>query len=166
MRYSDESNLDFDPLAKAKDSALVYLSHRDRSVKEMITKLHSKGYEPEIVKKVIHILLKSDLLDDEKFAWLFSRSKIESRSWGPVKLRYELTLKGIDKEILEKTITEIYDKYDQYDLIKSLLSKRIKDNSEVSRKEMKKHVDFLQRRGYRWDIIREAIADIEILSID
>jgi len=166
MSYTDESNLDFDPLAKAKDSALVYLSHRDRSVKEMITKLHSKRYQPEIVKKVIHILLKSDLLDDEKFAWVFSRSKIESRSWGPVKLRCELTLKGIDKEILEKTITEIYDKYDQCDLIKSLLSKRIKDNSEVSRKEMKKHVNFLQRRGYRWDIIREAIADIEILSID
>jgi len=166
MSYSNEPNLDLDPLAKAKDSALVYLSHRDRSVKEMITKLHSKGYQPEIVKKVIYILLKSDLLDDEKFAWAFSRSKIESRSWGPVKLRYELTLKGIDKEILEKTITEIYDKYDQCILIKSLLSKRIKDNSEVSRKEMKKHVDFLQRRGYRWDIIREAIAGIEILSID
>ena len=87
MSYSDESNLDFDPLAKAKDSALVYLSHRDRSVKEMITKLHSKAYQPEIVKKVIHILLKSDLLDDEKFAWVFSRSKIESRSWGPVPVR-------------------------------------------------------------------------------
>jgi len=166
VKYSDQSNLDFDPLAKAKDSALVYLSHRDRSVKEMITKLYSKGYEPEIVKKVIHNLLKSDLLDDENFAWVFSRSKVESRSWGPVKLQYELTLKGIDKEILEKTIDKIYDKYDQYDLIKSLLSKRIKDDSEVSRKEMKKHVNFLQRRGYRWEIIREAIADIEVLSID
>ena len=160
LRYSDQTNLDLDPLAKAKDSALVYLSHRDRSVKEMINKLHSKGYQPEIVKKVIYILLKSDLLDDEKFAWVFSRSKVESRSWGPVKLQYELTLKGIDKEILEKTINKVYEKYSQYDLIRSLLSKRIEEGSEVSRKEMKKHINFLQRRGYRWDIIREAIADI------
>lgn len=166
VKYTNQSNLNFNPLAKAKDSALVFLSHRDRSVKEMIDKLHKKGYEPEIIKKVIHILLQSDLLDDEKFAMLFSRSKVEARSWGPDKLRYELTLKGIDKEILEITIDKIYEKYSQYDLIRTLLSKRIKSESEVNANEMKKHVDFLKRRGYRWDVIREAIADIETLSID
>lgn len=166
MRFTDQSNLNFDPLSKAKDSALVYLSHRDRSVKEMIDKLHSKGYQQEIIKKVIHILIKSDLLDDDRFAWLFSRSKVEAKSWGPDKLRYELTLKGIDKEILEKTINKIYDKYSQYDLIRSLLSKRINSDSDVNSKEMKKHIDFLKRRGYRWDVIREAIADIKRLSFD
>jgi len=166
VRYTDQTNLNFDPFSKAKESALVYLSYRDRSVKEMIDKLHSKGYQQEIIKKVIHILIKSDLLDDERFAWLFSKGKVESRSWGPDKLRYELTLKGIDKEILEKTITKIYDKYSQYDLIRSLLSKRIKSGSEVDAKEMRKHIDYLKRRGYRWDVIREAIADIEKLSFE
>lgn len=166
VKYSDNSSLDFDPLAKAKNSALVYLSHRDRSVKEMIDKLHSKRYSPEIIKKVIHILLNSDLLNDEKFAWLFASSKVESRSWGPVKLRYELIIKGIDKELLEKTITKIYDKYSQYDLIRSLLSLRIKGESKPSAKDMQKHFNFLQRRGFRWGEIREAIADIEQYSIN
>ena len=166
MSPTDQSNLSFDPLAKAKDSALVYLSHRDRSVKEMKEKLRSKGYQHEIINKVIHILTKSDLLNDERFAWIFSRSKIETRLWGPEKLRYELTLKGIEKELLERTINKIYDEYNQHDLIRSLISKRINSESEVNAKEMKKHIDFLKRRGYRWDVIRVAIADIERMSFD
>lgn len=166
VRYTDQSNLSFNPLSKAKDSALVFLSHRDRSVKEMIDKLHSKGYQQEIIKKVIHILIKSDILDDERFAWMFSKSKVETRSWGPVKLQYELTLKGIDKDILERTINKIYDEYSQYDLIRSLLSKRINSDSEVDANEMKKHIDFLKRRGYTWNVIREAISDNKRLSLD
>ena len=156
----------FDPLAKVKESALMYLGYRDRTVKEMRTKLKSKGYPEEVIERVLIILSKSDLLNDERFAKNYSRSKIELRSWGPERLRVELYAKGIEKEQIEETIKNVYEEYSQYDLIRDLLAKRLKSKESTDKKDMKKHIDYLKRRGFQWDTIRGVISDIEKLYKD
>ena len=161
MHEENQDNLNSDLLSKAKESALVFLSYRDRSISEMNQRLSRKGYPAEVVEIVVRDLEKVDLLNDERFALSFSRYKIEDKSWGPEKLRFELRIKGIDKELAENVISRIYEKYSQNDLIQKLLSKRIKNQQEVNRAEMKKHIDYLKRRGFRWDVIREAISNNE-----
>ena len=161
MHEENQDNLNSDLLSKAKESALVFLSYRDRSISEMNQKLSRQGYPAEVVEIVVRDLEKVDLLNDERFALSFSRYKIEDKSWGPEKLRFELRIKGIDKELAENVISRIYEKYSQNDLIQKLLSKRIKNQQEVNRAEMKKHIDYLKRRGFRWDVIREAISNNE-----
>ena len=161
MHEENQDNLNSDLLSKAKESALVFLSYRDRSISEMNQKLSRQGYPAEVVEIVVRDLEKVNLLNDERFALSFSRYKIEDKSWGPEKLRSELRIKGIDKELAENVIRRIYEKYSQNDLIQKLLSKRIKNQQEVNRAEMKKHIDYLKRRGFRWDVIREAISNNE-----
>ena len=161
MHEENQDNLNSDLLSKAKESALVFLSYRDRSISEMNQRLSKKGYPAEVIEIVVRDLEKVDLLNDERFALSFSRYKIEDKSWGPEKLRFELRVKGIDKELGENVINRIYKKYSQNDLIQKLLSKRVKNQQEVNRAEMKKHIDYLKRRGFRWDVIREAISNNE-----
>ena len=161
MHEENQDILNLDLLSKAKESALVYLSYRDRSIAEMNQRLSKKGYPAEVIESVIRNLENANLLNDERFALSFSRYKVEDKSWGPEKLRFELYVKGIDKELAEDVINRIYEKYSQNDLIQKLISKRLKNRQDVNRAEMKKHIDYLKRRGFRWDVIREAISNNE-----
>ncbi len=161
MHEKNQENINLELLSKAKESAIIYLSYRDRSIAEMNQRLSQKGYPAEVIEKVIHNLEEVDLLNEERFAFSFSRYKVEDKSWGPEKLRFELRVKGIDKELSEEVINRTYEKYSQNDLIQKLMSKRIKNRQNVNRAEMKKHIDFLMRRGFRWDAIREAISNNE-----
>ncbi len=161
MHEENQENLNLDLLSKAKESALVYLSYRDRSIAEMNQRLSQKGYPPEVIENVIHTLEETDLLNDERFALSYSRYKVEEKSWGPEKLRFELYGKGIEKELAEVVIKRIYEKYSQNDLIQKLISRRSKNRQNVNRAEMKKNIDYLKRRGFRWDVIREAISNNE-----
>ncbi|MCH7954918.1 MAG: regulatory protein RecX [Candidatus Marinimicrobia bacterium] len=144
----------------------MYLGYRDRSVKEMRLKLNQKGYPEEIIEMVLGILTKANLLNDERFAIAFSRSKIEGKSWGPEKIRSELYTKGIEKELLERVIRDIYEEYSQFDLVRKLLTKRLRYQDELEQKDMKRHIDYLKRRGFRWDVIREVIAEYENFNIE
>ena len=166
MPHRNTEQLNIDPLAKAKDSAMMYLGYRDRSVKEMKAKLIQKGYPEEIIEMVLGILIKANLLNDERFATNFSRSKIEGKSWGPEKIRSELYIKGIEKELLEQVIRKMYEEYSQFDLIRKLLTKRLRYQDELEKKDMKRHIDYLKRRGFRWDVIRKVIAEYENFKLE
>lgn len=166
MPHLNSDQLNLDPLAKAKESALMYLGYRDRSVKEMKVKLTQKGYPEEIIDMVLEILTKANLLNDERFAIAFSRGKIEGRSWGPEKIRTELYVKGIEKELIEQVVREMFEEYSQFDLIRKLLTKRLRYQDKLEQKDMKRHIDFLKRRGFRWDMIREVISEYENFNIE
>lgn len=144
----------------------MYLGYRDRSVKEMRLKLNQKGYPEEVIEMVLEMLIKANLLNDERFATTFSRSKIEGKSWGPEKIRSELYIKGIDKELLEQVIRNMYEEYSQFDLIRKLLTKRLRYQDKLEQKDMKRHIDYLKRRGFRWDMIREVIAEYENFNLE
>ena len=115
---------------------------------------------------VLGILIKANLLNDERFATNFSRSKIEGKSWGPEKIRSELYIKGIEKELLEQVIRKMYEEYSQFDLIRKLLTKRLRYQDELEKKDMKRHIDYLKRRGFRWDEIRKVIAEYENFKLE
>lgn len=166
MPHRNPEQLNIDPLAKAKESAMMYLGYRDRSVKEMKVKLVQKGYPGEIIEIVLGILTKANLLNDERFATNFSRSKIEGKSWGPEKIRSELYTKGIEKELLERVIRKMYEEYSQLDLIRKLLTKRLRYHNELEKKDIKRHIDYLKRRGFRWDVIRKVIAEYENFKLE
>jgi len=166
MPHRNTDQLNIDPLAKAKESALMYLGYRDRSVKEMKVKLVQKGYPEEIIELVLGILTKADLLNDERFATNFSRSKIEGKSWGPDKIRSELYIKGIEKDLLERVIRKMYEEHSQFDLIRKLLTKRLRYQDKLEQKDMKRHIDYLKRRGFRWDAIRNVIAEYENFKLE
>lgn len=141
----------------ALDRAVGYLAARARSKREIEQKLLQAGYRPCTVEMVIYKLERENLLDDADFArqWVESRS---THKLGRNRIAQELRRKGISQEEAEKALSAIEDE-DQLSGAIALAEKataRIKPG-EDPRKAASRIAGMLARRGYSWDVAKEAI---------
>lgn len=141
----------------ALDRAVGYLAARARSKREIQQKLLQAGYRPCTVEMVIYKLEREHLLDDADFArqWVESRS---TRKLGRSRIAQELRRKGISQEEAEEALSTIEDE-DQLSGAVALAERaavRIKPGEDL-RKAASRIAGMLARRGYSWDIAKEAI---------
>lgn len=141
----------------ALDRAVGYLAARARSKHEIEQKLLQAGYRPCTVEMVIYKLERENLLDDADFArqWVESR---QHHKLGRSRIAQELRRKGVSQEEAEDALSFIEDD-DQLSGAISLAEKaasRIKPG-EDKRKTYSRIAAMLARRGYSWDIAKEAI---------
>ena len=85
-------------------AAARYLESRSHSVAEVRRHLAAARYPDALVEQAIARLLDLHLLDDAHFArsWVDSRDRARPR--GSQALRRELSLKGIDREVIEEIL--------------------------------------------------------------
>ena len=153
----------------ALDRAVGYLAARARSKREIEQKLLLAGYRPCTVEMVIYKLERENLLDDADFArqWVESRS---THKLGKSRIAQELRRKGVTQEEAEEALSVIEDE-DQLEGAVSLAQKaaaRIKPGEDL-RKASSRIAGMLARRGYSWDIAKEAIRQAlsdEIVNYD
>ncbi len=141
----------------ALDRAVGYLAARARSRKEIEQKLLQAGYRPCTVEMVVYKLQRENLLDDADFArqWVESRA---THKLGRSRIAQELRRKGIPQEEAEEALSVIEDD-DQLEGAVALAEKaaaRIKSGEDM-RKAANRIAGMLARRGYSWDIAKEAI---------
>lgn len=150
---------------RAKDRALNFLSYRDRSEKEIRTKLKDVGYEEKIIDWVIAELKRLKFLDDQRFAHSFAQSQMIIRPMGEYFLKRELKQKGLDAELIEQTVEKVYEEKDQVSVALELAQQRKKRYANVDVMKAKKRVsDFLLRRGFSWDIVSEVLEQWDEIS--
>ncbi len=141
---------------KAKERAIKFLSYRDRSEKEMVTKLHQIGYDESIIDFVINDLKRAGLIDDERFARSYAQTKMITRPMGEYLLVRELKQKGVDEDLIDQTIESTYQEKDQQQIALELAQKKKKQLKNVEETKARKRVaDFLLRRGFDWGIISD-----------
>lgn len=150
----------------ALDRAVGYLAARARSRKEIEDKLLRAGYRPSTVEMVLYKLQRENLLDDADFArqWVESRA---NHKLGRSRIAQELRRKGVSQEEAEEALSVIEDD-DQLAGAVSLVEKaaaRIKPGEDM-RKAYNRIAAMLARRGYSWDIakeaLRQALADADV----
>jgi regulatory protein len=158
--YSEEKK-------KATERALNFLSHRDRSEKEMRTKLKQVGFEEKIINLVIDDLKRLQLIDDKKFSMSFAKNTLFTRPVGEFLLKNELKQKGLSDDLIAETVDSLYKAKSQFDIAFELARKRKKLVSHLDEIKAKKRVsDFLARRGFSWDIVLQIIEHWEDLDIE
>ena len=141
----------------ALDRAVGYLAARACSRYEIEQKLLRAGYRPSTVEMVLYKLQRENLLDDADFArqWVESRS---TRKLGRSRIAQELRRKGVSQEEAEEALSVIDDE-EQLSGAIALAKKaaeRIKPGEDL-RKAANRIAGMLARRGYSWDISKEAI---------
>ena len=96
----------FEAQQQTYEAALVFLSYRPRSIREVEQRLRKKGHEPEQIEAAIARLRKVGLIDDREFSrsWINNRQTISPR--GPRLLRSELYQKGVPREIVDTAMSE------------------------------------------------------------
>lgn len=150
---------------KAREHALNLLSYRDRSCREVRDRLKGKGYDPQIIDRVVVSLQQTLLLNDERFAREWSRERLKSRPMGAKLLRQELQKKGIPSPIVDQTIEDLYTARDEKQLaVRALGSRKNRYRTLDQPKAQKRLADFLLRRGFSWDVVQEIVSETKINS--
>ena len=106
-----------------RESALVFLSYRMRSKKELYQKLVKKGYKNDMILETISDFEKKGWLDDEKFGLAYSREQINRNSLGPIALKYKLKEYIDSDDLIRSVIEKVYKEFSLYDIILSVLKK-------------------------------------------
>lgn len=134
--------------------ALRFLTLRPRSEKEIRDFLVRKNFNTTIVEAVVIKLKNENLTNDEEFAvwWIEQRQEFKGKSKFAISL--ELSQKGISTEIIERTLNST----DDLATAQALWEKKKRKFEGLPKDEYKKKAySFLQRKGYRYEIIKKIL---------
>lgn len=147
-----------DSMEVAFNRAIRLLSYRPRSEKEIRDRLRKTGQEEEIIDKVMDRLRESRLVDDEGFSkeWIENRSTFRPRSRNL--LQMELRQKGIDREVIQKTLETAQD---DVALALQAAGKTAHRWTGLDESDFqKKLTGFLGRRGFSYGVISQVFPQI------
>ena len=154
MVYEDE-------IRKAFNRALHYLGFRMRSEHEVKQKLLDSGYGEAVVLEAIVKLRNLGFLNDETFSKALLETQKRSSGRGPRAIQQELQRKGIDKELQTKML-DTYSEDEQIEVARKVAEKEAaRKNSQSPRQKEQRIHNSLLRKGYSYDIIKQALAHID-----
>jgi regulatory protein len=134
---------------------LHYLGYRPRSEAEVRKRLRRRGFNDEVVDKVIIGLKERQLIDDVAFAqyWRDNRLSFRPRSRRLIKL--ELRRKGVSAETANEVLADLDDESAAYEA--GLKKTRVLSGLEYP--EFRRYLsDHLRRRGFDYGAIDSAVA--------
>ena len=145
---------------KAREDALMLLGYRARSVRELERRLKQKGYEEDIVEEVLTGLERADLLNDERFASDWVRSRTAARPMGRARLSWELRQKGVQKEKVEDALEDI-DEEREFEMALELARSKANRSPGVDVfAERRRLAGLLGRRGFGWEIVSRVLNEV------
>ncbi|MBM4194044.1 MAG: recombination regulator RecX [Gemmatimonadetes bacterium] len=92
----------------AYERALGALARRGRSVTEMERWLRDRDYAAEDVADAVERLVAAGLLDDEKFAAAFARSRILDRKLSRRRTEAELLRRGVRRSVADAAVAAVF----------------------------------------------------------
>ena len=163
MELSDEF---IEDILKAEEEINVYnygltvLSRSLKSEKQLKEKMLEKGYDTDLVDKVIERLKKRKYINDEYSCDSLINSRINGAKYGKRRIAQELYEKGVDREITEDKLREISDE-EEFERAYELGIKKFKSiKEEDTRKKSGKLSNYLIYRGFDYDTVKKVVAKI------
>jgi len=144
-------------LDKIYSRALRFIEYRPRSVREVAVKLRQLKIAREDVAKVVNKLLAQRFLDDKKFAQLWVEHRRGASPRGSFLIGKELRAKGIEQKIIDEVLP--IEAEEELELAIQLAEKKIRTTNDPQ-----KILAFLARRGFRYDVSKEALERMSQLS--
>lgn len=147
-------------IEKARGYAFLLLKFRLRSEAELFSRLKQKGFSEELSQSTISFLKAKKFIDDRIFAkgWVVSRLK---RPFGLRRIKQELLAKGLDKEIIDGTLSEAKNGYDEIQVAGQLARQRFSRQKGIEPQKAKSRVyAYLLRRGFSPDIVSGIIKQL------
>jgi regulatory protein len=147
---------DQDTLARATESALVYLAYRPRTEQEVRSRLRRAGHTPEVIAQVMAKLHEWRYLDDADFARRWVESRTAQKPRGKRLLQQELRQKGVAAETAREVIAAA--EVDEASAAEALARKRLTSYAGNDPQAVRRKLSaYLARRGYGYDVVRGAI---------
>ena len=144
---------------EAKETAFRFLSYHARSVLEVKRKLQEKEFSPHTITATLSRLKELGYLNDQEFAVTVARSSLKNKQWGPIRIYDALLKKGIERDIIDRTLAELTREYDVTQVARHALESKfaLKPHQFKEEKTRKKVVSYLKRKGFSWNTIYSVI---------
>ena len=141
---------------KALGYAFRLLKYRPRSEHELRQRLKRRGFSDSIITETLIFLKDKGLVDDLEFARIWVESRIK-KPLGIHRLKQELRIKGIDKNLIEQVIERIGSRYNEEETIGNLIQRRMERLRHIEPAKTKRRIFlYLLRRGFSSERIQEA----------
>jgi regulatory protein len=160
----------------AKEIAYRFISYKPRTLKEVSDKLKAKGFQSDLVSKVVEELKNYGFINDLEYARNFVLNRSRSKTLGEIALRRELLSKGISSEIVDEVLSERENLIDEFEIALDLAQGKLKQIKSLKKRkkgrdEYKRRIyEFLLRRGFKFEtinrVMREVFDDFENLTSD
>ena len=140
---------------RAMQQALLFLSYRARSEKEIRQNLSKHEIPEAVIEETLERLRQNGFANDKQFAdaWVENRSTFRPR--GRRALALELRQKGIDDSTIESALEDIDEEALAYEAgLKKARKLRVQEWSDFR----KKTSDFLARRGFSYSVIAPIVS--------
>ena len=134
--------------------ALYLLEHRSHSKKELIEKIQ-RTTSKEAARSAADRMEELGLVNDEEFAKRYAAELFNRKGFSGRRAQYELLQKGIDKEIIAQVVEEL--EPNPVEKIKEIIEKKYLRCLQ-DEKGYRRTVNGLQRLGYRYEDIKQAIS--------
>ena len=139
------------------------LSARPYTVRQMRRKLIQKEVRADEADAVIERLLGAGLLDDERYALAYARSKLVGQGSSARRISQDLTRKGVSAEVSKQAIEQVVvdEEVDTHAVIERVARKKLASMGDLEPVVLRRRLfAFLARRGYELDEIREVVAAV------
>ena len=146
---------------KVYDKLLRFSTLRPRSEKELKGWLKKYKVHLSLHNDLFNRLKHLDLLNDNKFAQWWVEQRMEFSPRGKRALIAELRQKGINRDLIIQLVNESVSQGDEEKTARKLLQKKKYKWERLQKLEAKKKMsEFLARKGFGWEVIKNAIDDI------
>ena len=159
MILDDEALTDLQGKVNARrafNKASDLLALRDHSEKELLQKLRQKGFA-DGAEEAMEKLKSYGYLDDSRFALRFAQELQRVKHYGKKRIEQELYRKGVSRDVVSDTLEQL--SFDE-DALTALIERRYLRQLDTE-KGVQKTVATLQRMGYSFGEIRDALQKVQ-----
>ena len=119
--------------------------------------LIKKKLKPVDIDRIIDYLVENNFINHNRYAKAFVNDKLKFNKWGKNKIRYMLKTKGIENNVVEKSISEI--DIDQYkSILKNIIDKKSASLKYTDKYELNnKIIKYCLAKGFEYNEIIEFV---------
>lgn len=130
---------------------------------EMRRKFKEKAFSEDDIEYAINKLKEYNYINDKYYAECYIKARVIPNKWGKIKAYNMMLQKGIDKDIINESLDELFSEDEEYKIILESAKKKLDTLSNISDKIKIKNklISFLLNRGFDYSLIKKVIAEIE-----
>ena len=136
--------------------AVQYLARAEQSRFGLTRKLLEKKYNKQYVEMALDYLESKNYLSDERFAAAWLNSRRINHYEGTSKLKAELQVRGISREIADKAVKEFFTENDEFEICKKAYLK-----FQKAGKDEDKLIASMMKAGFTYKMIKLAKEELE-----
>jgi regulatory protein len=139
-----------------------FCSYQERCIRDTEEKLKDWAVQKKLIPSLIERLQKEGFINEERYAKVFAGGKFRVNKWGRQKIEFELRLKRIPEDMIQKGIKEI-DEDEYQKILQDLILKKQKEiKSDTDFNTREKIITFVYSKGYEMELILSALKELKI----